>query len=144
MRQTFMVELKWQTEEVLKGDGTVSARVGLVYGGPPEAMFGLLCKLVTKMPILPMISPNRMVQPIHIDEVCRGLLALADSDETGWRGLAGPAAIPFAEFLHILARETQGLRIRILRFPFGLPFWPLVLPGSFLSCQPWTRSAFLV
>ncbi len=109
--------LKWKTEEALKGDGAVSARVGLVYGGPRKAMFGLLCKLVAKLPVLPMISPNRMVQPIHIDEVCRGLRALADKDESGWRGLAGPAPISFAEFLRILARETQGLRIGILAIP---------------------------
>jgi hypothetical protein len=101
----------------LKGDGTISARLGLVYGGPRKAMYGLLCKLVAKFPILPMISPNRMVQPIHIDEVCRGLIALAENDELGWRGLAQPTPISFAQFLRILARETQGMKIRILPIP---------------------------
>jgi nucleoside-diphosphate-sugar epimerase len=80
--------LKWQTEKVLTGDGIVSARLGLVYGGPRRAMYGLLCKLVARLPVVPMISPNRMVQPIHIDDVCHGLIALADNDVSGWRGLA--------------------------------------------------------
>ena len=124
--------LKWQTEEALKGDGVISARVGLVYGGPRKAMYGLLCKLVTKLPILPMISANRMVQPIHIDEVCRGLIAFADNDVSGWRGLAQPAPISFAEFLRTLARETQGLKIRIL----PIPLWFALLAASLTRFIP--------
>ena len=68
--------VKWRIEQVLAGDREVSARVGLVYGGPPRAMFGLLSRLTARLPVLPMIDPWREVQPIHIDEVCEGLLRL--------------------------------------------------------------------
>lgn len=109
--------VKWQTENLLHGSDCVSARVGLVYGGPRRAMFGLLNKLVSKLPILPMLDPWREVQPIHLDEVCRGLLALADSDASGWRGLAGPVPIAFGKVLRVLAREAHGRSISILAVP---------------------------
>jgi hypothetical protein len=95
-------------------------------------MYGLLCKLVAKLAILPMIGANRMVQPIHIDEVCRGLIAFADNDVSGWRGLAQPAPISFAEFLRTLARETQGLKIRIL----PIPLWFALLAASLTRFIP--------
>ena len=55
----------------------ICARIGLVYGGRETGQYGLLSKLVRLTPILPMIGLERKVQPIHIDEVCLGLLALA-------------------------------------------------------------------
>ncbi len=65
--------MKWQVEQLLDRQGEVAARVGLVYGGPRQAMFGLLCTLVERAPVLPMIDPWREVQPIHLREVARGL-----------------------------------------------------------------------
>jgi nucleoside-diphosphate-sugar epimerase len=129
--------LKWQTENVVQGDDCVSARVGLVYGGPRMAMFGFLNKIVMKLPVLPMLSPWRKVQPIHVDEVCSGLLALANNTETGWRGLAGPAPISFGDVLRIIAREAHGLNIFIISVPLyvalfaarvinAIPFLPKV------------------
>lgn len=109
--------VKWRIEQVLAGDREVSARVGLVYGGPPRAMFGLLSRLTARLPVLPMIDPWREVQPIHIDEVCEGLLRLAAGTGGGWCGLAGPAGVPFGDFLRSLARELHGRRLRILPIP---------------------------
>lgn len=112
--------VKWRIEQVLQEAGGVSARVGLVYGGPRIAMFGLLNKLVSKLPILPMISPWNKVQPIHVKEVCAGLLALADGQQEGWRGLAGPDPVSFGSVLTVLAREAHGRKIFILPVPLSL------------------------
>lgn len=112
--------VKWRIEQLLQGDREVSARVGLVYGGPPRAMFGLLSRLTATLPVLPMIDPWREVQPIHLDEVCEGLLRLAAGTGGGWLGLAGPSGIPFGTFLCSLARELHGRRLRILPIPLRL------------------------
>ncbi|MGA3402766.1 MAG: NAD(P)-dependent oxidoreductase [Acetobacteraceae bacterium] len=109
--------VKWRIEQLLQGDSEVSARVGLVYGGPPRAMFGLLSKLTARLPVLPMIDPWREVQPIHLDEVCEGLLRLAAGTGGGWSGLAGPSGLPFGTFLRSLAQELHGRRLRILPIP---------------------------
>jgi len=106
--------IKWTIEQGLEGVDAVAARIGLVYGGAERGMYGLLLKLVSAMPILPMVEPSRLVHPIHVDEVCRALLALADSDVTGCKVVAAPAPIPFAQFLKTLAREGFAASLIVL------------------------------
>ncbi len=112
--------VKWRIEQELAGEGEVAARVGLVYGGPRRAMYGLLCRLTGLAPVLPMVDPWREVQPIHLDEVGRGLLRLAEDRGGGWRGLAGPEGVPFGEVLKLLARELHGKRLAIVPVPLRL------------------------
>jgi nucleoside-diphosphate-sugar epimerase len=112
--------MKWAIEQGLDGPDAVSARVGLVYGGARRGMYGLMTKLVPVMPLLPMVDPGRLVQPIHVDEVCRGLLALVDGDRTGWIGLAGPDPVSFGDFLKTLAQEGFSVRLRIFPIPLRL------------------------
>ena len=111
---------KWAIEQELTGAREVSARVGLVYGGPAVAQYGLLCKLVGLAPMLPMVDPWRQVQPIHVDEVAAGLLALAGNETTGWVGLAGPTPMAFGAFLKGLARYLHGKPLPIVPIPLRL------------------------
>jgi nucleoside-diphosphate-sugar epimerase len=108
--------VKWQIEQLLTGDREVAARVGLVYGGPQRGQYGLLSRLTARLPVLPMVDPWRPVQPIHVDEVCEGLLRLAEGAAApdGWLGLAGPDGVPFGDVLRIFARELHGKHLRIL------------------------------
>jgi NADH dehydrogenase len=112
--------VKWRIEQELVGPGEVAARVGLVYGRRPQGMFGLLARLAARAPVLPMVDPWRGVQPIHLDEVCLGLLRLIEGDEVGWLGLASPYSVPFGSFLKILAREMYGRRLLVLPIPHRL------------------------
>ena len=121
---------KWAIEQELAGPREVSARVGLVYGGPLQAQYGLLCRLVGIAPLLPMVDPWRPVQPIHLDEVCSGLLLLADNDAIGWVGLAGPEPLSFGSFLKALARGLYG------KF---LPVVPIPLRLALLGCDATAR-----
>ncbi len=111
--------IKWRIEQLLDGADTASARVGPIYGGQPGSLFGQLVRLIG-LPVLPMIRPRQPVQPIHIDEVCAGLLALAASPLTGPRRMAAPEAIAFGDFLRLLARELRGRRLTILPVPLWL------------------------
>lgn len=126
--------MKWATEQRI-ADAT-SLRVGLVYGGPRAAMYGFLCKLAA-LPMLPMIEPNRSVQPIHVDDVARGILAAVDGRARGVLALAGPEQVRFGDVLRLLARLYRGRRLRILPVPLRLallacdvsariPFFPTV------------------
>ncbi len=122
--------VKWRIEQLLAGNGEVAARVGLVYGGPQRAMYGLLCTLTARLPVLPMIDPWREVQPIHLDEVCEGLLRLAAGTGGGWVGLASPTGLPFGSFLRALARELHGR---------PLPILPIPLRFALLACDVLAR-----
>ena len=109
--------MKWATEQRIAG--ATSLRVGLVYGGPRKAMYGLLCRL-SRLPALPMIEPRRTVQPIHLDEVVRGVLAAADGRAGGVLALAGAEQIAFGDVLQALALTFGGKRLPILPIPLSL------------------------
>ena len=111
--------VKWGIEQELRAPNEVAARVGLVYGGRMHGQYGLLSALTRRTPVLPMIDPWREVQPIHIDEVCRGLLLLADGAQVGWVGLAGEP-VRFDVVLRAMARELHGKRLRVVPVPLRL------------------------
>ncbi len=111
---------KWQTERLFDRANEVSARIGLVYGGRLDAMYGLLVRLCRIAPILPMVEPSRLVQPIHVREVAQGLLLLAESRESGWVGLATPDGIAFGRFLKMLAAKLHGRTLVIIPIPLQL------------------------
>ncbi|MBC2807384.1 sugar nucleotide-binding protein [Rhizobium leguminosarum bv. viciae] len=104
------------------------ARIGLVYGGPRTAMYGLMAKLAALSPILPMIGLSRKVQPIHLDEVAAGLLALATGEDQPLQTfvLAQEKPISFAAWLRIL-RRGQGKG--------KLHFIPVPLTAALLACR---------
>ncbi|MBX4956695.1 NAD-dependent epimerase/dehydratase family protein [Rhizobium lentis] len=104
------------------------ARIGLVYGGPRTAMFGLMAKLSVLSPLLPMIGLSRKVQPIHLDEVAAGLLALAtdESQPPQTFVLAQERPISFAAWLRIL-RRSQGKG--------KLHFIPIPLAAALFACR---------
>ena len=102
----------------------VCARIGLVYGGRELAQYGLLSKLVRMTPILPMIGIDREVQPIHLDEVCAALLALAidplpprDGISPRTFVLAAPEPVTFGDWLRLLRFAQTGKRLLLVPVP---------------------------
>jgi nucleoside-diphosphate-sugar epimerase len=136
-------KVKLATEERLRAlprsEGhIICARIGLVYGGPERAMYGLMSKLAG-LPVLPMIGLDREVQPIHLDEVCDGLLALALDRPAAPQTvvLAGPVPMTFGNWLRTLRRARHGRRLGLIPVPIAfalmacdlsktLPFVPTV------------------
>ena len=78
-----------------------------------------MCRLVRLSPVLPMVSPNRLVQTIHIDEVCQGLLTLVrDHRLTNTiYCLAAAEPLAFAAFLKILAKVKCGRGLYLVPIP---------------------------
>jgi nucleoside-diphosphate-sugar epimerase len=97
------------------------ARIGLVYGGPERAQYALMSKLAM-LPVLPMIGLDREVQPIHVDEACDGLLALALDPPPGRQTvvLAGPAPMTFGDWLRTLRRARHGRALLLVPVPIEL------------------------
>lgn len=115
--------LKWLTEQLFDRSNEVSLRVGLVYGGPRRGQYGLLCRLVMATSVMPMIAPRQSVQPIHRDEVARGVLHALTREVKGPIGLAAAEPIPFAEFLDTLAWRMRGGRIWLVPVPLRPMLW---------------------
>ena len=97
------------------------ARIGLVYGGPRVAMYGLMAKLAGLSPLLPMIGLSRKVQPIHLDEVAAGLLALATRQDPQPQTfvLAQEEPISFAAWLGIVRRSQGKSKLHFIPIPLG-------------------------
>jgi nucleoside-diphosphate-sugar epimerase len=119
-------KIKLAIEERLKSlpwsDGRIfCARIGLVYGGPERAQFGLMAKLAG-LPVLPMIGLDREVQPIHVDEVCEALVTLAVDPPAGRQTVvvASPAPVTFGGWLRMLRRARHGRGMLLVPVPIAL------------------------
>ena len=114
--------IKAQVETLLSGNGEIGARVGLVYGGAPEAMWGAICGMVKMSPILPMFGVNKPVQPIHVDEVCAGLLRLVtmENPDQSIYALAAPTAMTFGDFMGQVSLATCHRKLYLVPLPISL------------------------
>ena len=111
--------IKWQVERMLDLPDVVSARVGLVYGGERKGLWGTLTRLVSAIPVLPMIDAGHPNQPIHIDDLCEGFFRLATTENPQRRlfVLADPQPVSFGRFLTLIARETYGRFLLVVPVP---------------------------
>ena len=116
---------KFRTEERLAqlpgaSGRLISARIGLVYGGEPQGQYAMMRKITRLTPFLPFVGLERLVQPIHLDEVCIGLLTLAtrpDLDQPVYI-LAG-APMRFGTWLKLLRRVQTGTGLTLLSLPLA-------------------------
>lgn len=126
--------LKSRVEQALRAPGEVAARIGMVYGGPALGQWGALVRLC-RLPMLPMLDPGKPVQPIHRDEVCTGLMRLAEltrPDQSVY-ALCGADPVRLGGFLTTLARVKHGKALPILPIPSGFALalvdWVAKVPG---------------
>ena len=119
-------QTKWAIEQIVTAAGGVSIRPGQVYGGPERGLFGLLVRLVRALPVIPAFMPAPRIQPIHVDDLARAILAalerVADSGCVLCLGSAQP--VTFTSFLATIARQ----RVHATRIRVPVPA-PLVLLG---------------
>ena len=100
------------------------ARIALVYGGADQGLYGLLSKLVSLTPVLPMIGLGRQLQPIHVDEVCDGLLTLAlDPPQEGRTFVLAGTPVAFGQWLKTLRRTRLGKGLVLVPLPMTLALW---------------------
>ncbi len=111
--------VKYRTEALLDGEGETAVRIGLVYGGPQQSLWGTLTR-ISALPVLPMIGLGQPVQPIHVDDVAAGLLRIATQEVPAPRRivLAG-APIAFGDFLRTLGRARHGRQPLLIPLPLA-------------------------
>ena len=110
---------KWEIEQLLAQTGECSVRTGLIAGGPPRGLYGVLFRLLKRLACLPVVRPGAPAYPIHVDDLCAGLLSLAESDGDPPRltRIAASERMTFGAYLRMLATERLGRRIRLLPIP---------------------------
>jgi nucleoside-diphosphate-sugar epimerase len=102
--------------------GAIVVRPGLVYGGPPAGLYGMLLAAVRHSPLLPDLRPRPQVQPVHVDDLAGALVAACSIGSSAGSAfnIAGPP-VDFVAFLEALAR----LRVNRRRLCVPLPAWAL-------------------
>lgn len=123
--------IKWKIEqEMLAGNGLV-VRPGQVYGVREQGLFGLLVKVVRKLPVLPYFIPAPMVQPIHVDDLADGLLNMVENEKltTGIYSLASKDYVSFNYFLASIAKY----RVRSFRLFVPVPVFIISFSSTLLG-----------
>ena len=106
---------KWKIERATIEAGGLVIRPGQVYGGPEDGLFGLLCRQVRRLPVLPAFVPAPTVQPVHVDDLVEGLLSCLTRKPATVISLAASEDVSFTTYLHEIARG------RTTRFPLFVP-----------------------
>ncbi|HKX55314.1 MAG TPA: hypothetical protein VJN01_04400, partial [Xanthomonadales bacterium] len=124
--------IKWQIELLTLAAGGYVVRPGQVYGGPEQGLFGELCRLVRRLPVLPAFVPAPMVQPVHVDDLVKALLACLTHAPGTVYCVAAAEGVSFTKFLQVLSLERTGRRLVAFPVPTALirgAAW-LVGPGT--------------
>ena len=115
---TMYGKAKWEIEKIVQSYGGIIIRPGLVYGGQSSGLFLHLTKLMHKLPVIPFFFPAPKVQPIHVKDLCNGIIKLAQTslDQTVFC-LASVNPIKFHTFLKLLCEH----KLRKFRLYVPLP-----------------------
>jgi NADH dehydrogenase len=99
--------IKWRVEQEVLAAGGWVVRPGQVYGGELRGLYGMLVRVVQKLPLLPAFIPSPKMQPIHVDDLAEGLLRIAERSSVQSRVycLAAPVPISFSTFLAEIAKS---------------------------------------
>lgn len=111
----------------------------MIYGAQGEDNVQRLAALLRRLPVVPLPGGGKaLVQPIHQSDLTRCILAALAQPRAGPETLvaAGPAALPYADFVRAVA-EAAGLRkpriipvpalpLRLLAPLTRLPFLPTI------------------
>ncbi len=122
--------IKWQIERVTLDAGGVVVRPGQVYGGKERALFGTMCTLVRRLPVLPMFLPDPVVQPVHVDDLAAALLASLSQPPATVLCVGSPEGVGFSRFLQAIARERVRRWRPLVPVPAAGVRWAASLLGS--------------
>lgn len=125
--------IKWQIERTTLAAGGWVVRPGQVYGGLERGLFGGLCALVRRFPLLPAFVPAPVVQPVHVDDLVDALLKCVTRVPSSVLCVAAPEGTDFVEFLQAIARGRTGRRLIFIPVPTLLIRAAFNLLGASLS-----------
>lgn len=127
--------IKWQIERTTLAAGGWVVRPGQVYGGPEQGLFGLLCSLVRRLPVLPAFIPAPLVQPVHVDDLVAALLACPTQAKSSVMSIAASEGVGFTAFLQAIARGRTTRRHISIPVPTLLVRAVAKLLGAGLSAR---------
>lgn len=113
--------VKFACESLLDSTSEFPIRIGLVYGGPQKKIWKSYLTMAAAT-ILPMVCVNKIVQPIHINDLADGLYRLANIKKINPSLiiLGDSKGVTFGQFLKIVAKHKFQKRLLIIPLPTNL------------------------
>jgi nucleoside-diphosphate-sugar epimerase len=127
--------LRGEASFLASGRSGVMLHPTMIYGAQGEDNVQRLATLLRRLPFVPLPGGGTaMVQPIHQDDVTRAVRAALDRAWDGAHSLviAGPAPLPYADFVRAVATASGQREPRIL----ALPAAPLMVLAGILRYIP--------
>lgn len=126
--------IKWRIERAVLSAGGWVVRPGQVYGGQEEGLFGFLVRYLKNSPIIPAFLPSPLIQPVHIDDLVRGLLKILDLKDISpsilYLGMDEP--ITFTFFLQAIAKYRLKKCRLFIPIPVPLMRFCIIYFGSYI------------
>jgi nucleoside-diphosphate-sugar epimerase len=112
-----------ETAFMASGRRGVMLHPTMIYGAQGEDNVQRLATLLRRLPVVPLPDGGKaLVQPIYQEDITRCILAAMKLDWPGPRSLviAGPAPLPYADFVRAVARAAGLPRPHIIPLPAAL------------------------
>jgi len=112
-------QTKWEIEQRVLAAGGIVIRPGQVYGGPENGLYGRLCSSLRNLPFIPAFVPSPLIQPIHIQDLVKGLLNCLTLENYSGQifKLGSIDPISFTFFLQSIARIHNNKSRLLLPIP---------------------------
>ena len=130
---TLYGQTKWEIEQIVLAHGGKVVRPGMVYGGELKGLYGGMVQSLERTPVAPWIIPAPSVQPIHVADLCVGIITILESPASPTQifELASEQKIPFDKFIHGIAKYRLQKKLIFLPIPvFAIKLLHFLLPGN--------------
>lgn len=123
---------------IASGIDYIIIRPALVYGKESDAV-GVLADLIKKLPIIPVVGNGKAIlQPIYVDDVCRAIIKLLESDlKNKMFYLAGEERISIDGLIDKIAK-IYSKKVMKIHVPLWLMFLPLKLYNFIIKNSAFT------
>jgi nucleoside-diphosphate-sugar epimerase len=110
---------KWSIECMLDQADEIVVRPGLVYGDPPASVFAMFDKLA-RLPVVPIVSDRKSIQPIHVRELAECVAQLVSMEHPPkLTKLGAVEPLTFREALRIAAYRAGRSSPFMMSIPDG-------------------------
>ena len=113
-------------------ESSVILRPSIIYGNG-DNFFGLFAKISKFAPVIPIIGPNTMFQPVYVNDVSLAIIEALKINENKYKtfNICGPKKYSFYQLIKFLLSLLERKRILIKLNPKLM-----MLPGLFLQNFP--------
>lgn len=114
--------LRERGEQMVRDSGLAwtIVRPTMIYGTPEDRNIARLIRFIERSPVVPLIAPDALQQPVHVQDVASAVVSCLASERTVGRvyNISGRDALTFESLVRETLRATGRHRL-IVRLPFA-------------------------